>query len=117
MKDETDKIKPYVSEEAVAQLDTILRRTYDKGFDDRAKGRPRSGPTCTFAETFFPGKADLAADGAKKTVSVTSSADSSPAVLAERARKLQEDREKSGKPITNAEAVRIVYQEAGVSLE
>jgi hypothetical protein len=62
--------------------------------------------------------APVTADGVRK--SVTGSGNSpqpSPGELANRAATLQAERAKAGKPISNAEAVKTVYQEAGVPLE
>jgi hypothetical protein len=82
---------------------------YTHGYSDAKAGRPADSRTRMK-------EALVKSDTSKAGASGRNTAQPSPGELADRAAHLQADREKAGKPISNADAVRFVYEEAGIPL-
>jgi hypothetical protein len=82
-----------------AELAVLEKKCYDRGYNDAQLGRPRSSPPTTSA--------------------TASNAGATPDVveLARRAASYQEEQSKLGNKVTNADAVRFVYEVAGVPLQ
>jgi hypothetical protein len=90
--------------------------TYSFGYEDGYKDAQEGKPSNARAHMRETAKSD--GSRVKPSGSRTAQGGVQPSAqeLANRAAQLQADREKAGKPISNAEAVKVVYEEAGIPL-
>jgi hypothetical protein len=94
-------------------MDTGLEKldytiAYTHGYQDATAGRRASSARMK--------EALVTSDTSKAGASGRNTAQPSATELANRAAQLQADRAKAGKPISNAESVKICYEQAGVPL-